>query len=144
MCECDIFVFQGEDGIRDRLGTGVQTCALPIFVYVSTQNGLWRSKDGVNFALYQPARDAENSDEILSNTVYTAVHDRRSYYGQALWVGTPDGLARTPDPNSNESIWRIFRTEMTPQQVYAYPNPFSPYSDNILDGDGYEIGRAHV
>jgi len=123
------------DALRSERAYNVS--ANDTLVYVSTQNGLWRSKDGVNFALYQPARDAENSDEILSNTVYTAVHDRRSYYGQALWVGTPDGLARTPDPNSNESIWRIFRTEMTPQQVYAYPNPFSPYSDNILDGDGY-------
>src|SRR5437867_7567643 len=26
----DIFFFQAEDGIRDRTGTGVQTCALPI------------------------------------------------------------------------------------------------------------------
>ena len=25
------FFFQAEDGIRDRLVTGVQTCALPIF-----------------------------------------------------------------------------------------------------------------
>ena len=29
MCSC--FFFQAEDGIRDRLVTGVQTCALPIF-----------------------------------------------------------------------------------------------------------------
>ena len=31
---CALFVFfffQAEDGIRDRLVTGVQTCALPIF-----------------------------------------------------------------------------------------------------------------
>ena len=27
------FLFQAEDGIRDRLVTGVQTCALPIFKY---------------------------------------------------------------------------------------------------------------
>src|SRR6266705_5954694 len=27
----DVFVFQAEDGIRDRTVTGVQTCALPIF-----------------------------------------------------------------------------------------------------------------
>ena len=26
----DLFFFQAEDGIRDRLVTGVQTCALPI------------------------------------------------------------------------------------------------------------------
>ena len=29
-CVC-FFFFQAEDGIRDRLVTGVQTCALPIF-----------------------------------------------------------------------------------------------------------------
>jgi len=27
-----LFFFQAEDGIRDRIGTGVQTCALPIFL----------------------------------------------------------------------------------------------------------------
>src|SRR5205823_9430988 len=31
----DIFFFQAEDGIRDKLVTGVQTCALPIFDVVS-------------------------------------------------------------------------------------------------------------
>src|SRR3712207_936899 len=29
---CDIFFFQAEDGIRDIGVTGVQTCALPIFI----------------------------------------------------------------------------------------------------------------
>src|SRR3989441_1528208 len=29
------FFFQAEDGIRDKLVTGVQTCALPIFVRLS-------------------------------------------------------------------------------------------------------------
>src|SRR5687767_15808926 len=28
--DCIIFFFQAEDGIRDKLVTGVQTCALPI------------------------------------------------------------------------------------------------------------------
>ena len=28
-----VFFFQAEDGIRDRLVTGVQTCALPIYAY---------------------------------------------------------------------------------------------------------------
>ena len=30
ICDDLIFFFQAEDGIRDRLVTGVQTCALPI------------------------------------------------------------------------------------------------------------------
>src|SRR5258708_24803873 len=32
ICISLIFFFQAEDGIRDDLGTGVQTCALPISV----------------------------------------------------------------------------------------------------------------
>ena len=30
---CFFFFFQAEDGIRDRLVTGVQTCALPICIW---------------------------------------------------------------------------------------------------------------
>src|SRR5205823_9311169 len=30
VCSCVLFFFQAEDGIRDKLVTGVQTCALPI------------------------------------------------------------------------------------------------------------------
>src|SRR5258708_17085489 len=33
---CFFFFFQAEDGIRDDLVTGVQTCALPISMYVGT------------------------------------------------------------------------------------------------------------
>src|SRR2546422_5330935 len=33
------FFFQAEDGIRDVAVTGVQTCALPIFAYVSDESG---------------------------------------------------------------------------------------------------------
>mgnify|MGYP006982556498 CR=1 FL=1 len=32
-CLVCCFFFQAEDGIRDRLVTGVQTCALPIYLY---------------------------------------------------------------------------------------------------------------
>src|SRR2546425_9684745 len=32
--ELSFFFFQAEDGIRDKLVTGVQTCALPIFMAV--------------------------------------------------------------------------------------------------------------
>src|SRR6266536_3985510 len=33
MCLILLFFFQAEDGIRDPLVTGVQTCALPIFTH---------------------------------------------------------------------------------------------------------------
>src|SRR5206468_8005244 len=36
-CYCFIFFFfQAEDGIRDLIVTGVQTCALPIFSFIET------------------------------------------------------------------------------------------------------------
>src|SRR5207247_4423416 len=39
-CQPDIvFFFQAEDGIRDPLVTGVQTCALPIFCGRNTRSG---------------------------------------------------------------------------------------------------------
>src|SRR5258708_23592385 len=35
-----LFFFQAEDGIRDDLVTGVQTCALPIYLFRSATEGL--------------------------------------------------------------------------------------------------------
>src|SRR5207244_5633401 len=43
------FCFQAEDGIRDDLVTGVQTCALPIFVELLYGAGL-RVSEAVNLA----------------------------------------------------------------------------------------------
>src|SRR2546425_5756624 len=36
---CIFFFFQAEDGIRDKLVTGVQTCALPIFLATARSRG---------------------------------------------------------------------------------------------------------
>src|SRR2546425_8720961 len=63
-----IFFFQAEDGIRDKLVTGVQTCALPISLAFSTvsaqrvHQGFWISlapggagivhKEGLAYPLY--------------------------------------------------------------------------------------------
>src|SRR2546430_11618579 len=38
------FFFQAEDGIRDLTVTGVQTCALPIYLQVSPQNRVRRER----------------------------------------------------------------------------------------------------
>lgn len=142
----------GESGISYSEDDGLSWRTIPILrgewgynvstrdslVYVSTRNGLWKSNDGVNFALFKPAIDAANNDQIIDNDVYAAVHDKRSYYdGGSLWIGTGDGLARTPQPASSESVWRIFRSYVASSTPYAYPNPFSPTVHNNLDGDGY-------
>src|SRR5205823_11224608 len=36
------FFFQAEDGIRDKLVTGVQTCALPILILTNAAGGIKR------------------------------------------------------------------------------------------------------
>ena len=41
--EGESFFFQAEDGIRDRLVTGVQTCALPIYEIVEFQDDVIES-----------------------------------------------------------------------------------------------------
>src|SRR5687767_15779106 len=41
MCVFVFFFFQAEDGIRDKLVTGVQTCALPIFAAARWKGALY-------------------------------------------------------------------------------------------------------
>ena len=118
-------------------------------VFAASENGLWKSiiddpHDIPRWALFEPAIQAillEDSlvfdtDEILTNEVISFAFDNRPYYSQAvLWLGTLDGLARSSDIDG--SNWQIFRAEYDPTELYAYPNPYSPYSHNVLDGDGY-------
>ena len=118
-------------------------------VFAASENGLWKSiiddpHDTPMWALFEPAIQAillEDSlvfdtDEILTNEVISFAFDNRSYYSQAvLWLGTLDGLARSSDIEGRN--WQIFRAEYDPNKIYAYPNPYSPYSHNVLDGDGY-------
>src|SRR2546425_9563294 len=67
------FFFQAEDGIRDKLVTGVQTCALPIFqafmvvnqtlILVATENqGLVHHHERLEVRLH-PARCPPRSEE---------------------------------------------------------------------------------
>ena len=118
-------------------------------VFAASENGLWKSiiddpHDTPMWALFEPAIQAillEDSlvfdtDEILTNEVISFAFDNRPYYSQAvLWLGTLDGLARSSEIDG--SNWQIFRAEYDPTKLYAYPNPYSPYSHNVLDGDGY-------
>src|SRR2546425_8163813 len=68
-----VFFFQAEDGIRDKLVTGVQTCALPIFRL--TADGKLRtclfSKDDhdLRFLLRDGASDDEIRDFICANVM---------------------------------------------------------------------------
>src|SRR5574342_1329831 len=46
---CGVFFFQPEDGIRDPVVTGVQTCALPIWPAIAfSSDGRWLATTGGN------------------------------------------------------------------------------------------------
>ena len=106
-------------------------------VLASSQSGLWKSFDGENWALYNPAIDTTfmAQSEILTDIVYTSVIDDRKEDVSSLWVGTSDGAALST--NLQGSSWTIFQTEYDSTEFYAYPNPFSPLNHNQMGNEGY-------
>src|SRR5687767_15200056 len=56
------FFFQAEDGIRDKLVTGVQTCALPIFSEIGRKNGVDVNQTEMNQIVMQAAQQYRPED----------------------------------------------------------------------------------
>src|SRR3989441_1988955 len=56
------FFFQAEDGIRDKLVTGVQTCALPILGWLGEREGTWLHERarGIDRAPVETNREAKS------------------------------------------------------------------------------------
>lgn len=106
-------------------------------VFALTVQGIYKSADyGMTWARYSNIFDAEKDIQYLSTEIFAgAVEDDHT-----LWVGGPDGLARTEDDGLH---WEIFRGTRKPGQdgeprVFAYPSPFSPFRHNkIGKGDGH-------
>src|SRR5205823_11270454 len=95
-----VFFFQAEDGIRDKLVTGVQTCALPIYNLLLKwgSDGLQRrylprlAGDVVGaYALSEPE---SGSDAFGLQTRATRRDDRWVLEGRKLWItnGAEAGL----------------------------------------------------
>ena len=103
-------------------------------VFAATANGLWKTEDGINWARYKPAQQhiPYSTDEVLANEVYSVAFDTSD---NSIWIGTGDGVAHSYDLDGLD--WKIFRAEYDIDEDYAYPNPFSPYTHNVLGGDGY-------
>ena len=105
-------------------------------VLAATEAGLWKSFDGQNWALFDPAIDTTFmvQNQILTNIVYTAALDQRDSTSN-LWIGTSNGAALSSDLHG--SSWTIFQAEYDTTEFYAYPNPFSPLNHNQLGDEGY-------
>src|SRR5437588_9710336 len=50
-CDC-VFFFKAEDGIRDHCVTGVQTCALPIFVSKNITGNIFSNSSSTRINIY--------------------------------------------------------------------------------------------
>src|SRR5699024_12038538 len=66
------FFFQAEDGIRDRNVTGVQTCALPILVFLDS------SSPPSNFTLHFPQAPFPPQGASIATFVFLATSRRLS------------------------------------------------------------------
>src|SRR5205823_12491539 len=60
-----VFFFQAEDGIRDKLLTGVQTCALPIFG-IRNNPDEWRLYYDLGFIYYTELHDYAHAADAFS------------------------------------------------------------------------------
>ena len=105
-------------------------------VLVATSSGLWKTLDGENWARFDPPveKNLLYQRQILTNAVYSVKIDDRDSIPK-IWMGTPDGVGFSTDVQG--SNWQVFQADHNPEEVYAYPNPFSPLTHNQLDNDGY-------
>lgn len=112
-------------------------------IYVSTENGLFKSEDSRNWAPFMGAVDSITGEQIWAAEVYGCFIDSRD---STLWIGTPDGLAHTGNQGITWGINRSFISTATTGEVrfYAYPNPFYLSVHNVLRGAGHVRFQYHI
>jgi ligand-binding sensor domain-containing protein len=106
-------------------------------VYVATDNGLFKSPDyGMTWYHFSTMEDKESGEKVYSTEIYSAYYDQ---YRHTLWVGTADGLALSANNGYSWKILRAFKAtgKAGAPRTYAYPNPFSPVRQNLLNGEGF-------
>ncbi len=105
-------------------------------VYAATDAGLWKTKDGLHFNLLPNYHNPDYSEIIYSDAVYSVLVNDDG----AIWVGTGDGLAISYNDGLTWNIQKA-RSSTPDDEVYAYPNPFTPRYDKVLNGEGNLIIR---
>lgn len=105
-------------------------------VYSATDDGLWKSRDGLHFSLLPNFHNQDNSEIVYSDEVYSVFFNTDG----SLWVGTGDGLAISYNDGLS---WNVFKARVTDKNdsFYAYPNPFTPRYDKVVNGQGNLIIR---
>ena len=99
-------------------------------IYLSTNFGLFLSKDGMLWEKFDNFINYESGEQIFSDVVYDSkvINDK-------LWVGTKDGIAISS--NVLDPVWDIFRFWEEASTLSVYPNPFLMDDHNIFQGMGH-------
>jgi hypothetical protein len=107
-------------------------------VAVSTETGYWIKTENSDWDKFDPAVNSitHSGNEIVTPIVYDAVVDSRTLTSSpVIWIATPDGVARSNDLRGFD--WTIYQAEYDQEEVYAYPNPFSPFVHNQIGSNGW-------
>src|SRR3989441_2247962 len=124
------FFFQAEDGIRDKLVTGVQTCALPISFYIGAAGGgVWKtSNGGITWQSVSEGLGVQTIGDLAvapsdTNVVWAGTGEKNSLRSQ--WWG--DGVYKSNDGGrkwtnmglkDTRSIGRVVIHPTNPDIVY--------------------------
>ena len=112
-------------------------------VYVVTNSGLFKSSDyGEHWAVFPDITDFETGEGLFTEEFYSI--DISNAGG--IWLGTNDGLGYSFD---NGVTWKVFRAFKSTSfdsepETYAYPNPFSPFRHNRINGEGHVRFQYHI
>src|SRR6478672_6011679 len=112
-CGCCFFFFQAEDGRRDLIVTGVQTCALPIFEYQE------RSQRSEARLLEQFAEASENLIARIGDLIINVDDDERLTL-------TAAGEFRAEVLTEEENEWRPLKTA---EELVEYYDPTDVFGD---------------
>jgi len=107
-------------------------------VIAPTDNGIFRSDDGVTWVEPTEITDSSTNVSIETNIFYSAASNQLSATNYYIWVGSNDGLARLSETDGFwEGSWKIYllpndvnrEISEIPDQFELsqnYPNPFNP------------------
>ncbi len=108
-------------------------------VYAAGESGLFITDDGGrNWRTVTDFFDPNQRDRVVPPNV--GANSVATTTSGGLWVGTTDGLFSSVDDGRT---WKVFRVEVpvnpeNPSELipdvasFAYPNPFSPFTDRIV------------
>src|SRR2546430_13342765 len=126
---CMFFFFQAEDGIRDLTVTGVQTCALPIYIRLTGTQQVMGTLHYMAPEQFAGARDVDHRADIFSLGV--------TFY-EMLTGELPLGRFAPPskkaqiDVRLDEVVLRTLERE--PEQRYQQASEIKTELENIAHG----------